>query len=522
MWEASGASAKGHDCIRAPQLVSNRGSERQNSARRSRNRRMRLGRPRAAGERGSGAPHRSLLVRRDAGLAALGPIWLASRNRNQSLSPGRPSFRLGDRRVCRAASTSQSTGTRASPPHRLQFFGSPTHRSDCNWLAVAVTGIIVSLPAIGFSDRSPGDTGSDRRCPRRISREPIPPCATKATIELISKLERTPDGRGASVVYVLRQPLHLRFLDPPAPLSVLIRGTETTVSPETHEAISRTDFVVTADYQQEKWFFKSYHARLTTSFTARRPRSKETINIPFPRDRFAAGTRGQKRLRLCAEEKAIPPFPHLRILTKKSKKSVVSIGRFEKVCTHRRDLILVICGETHEKISKLALTVLVTLRCLDSVLAVDDTWDGGVSGGGTGWLTATNWLGDVLPGTMDRVIFGTAGTATTIGINMNGATNNGPNNEAVASITLDATDAVNRTINNSSSTASGTLTINGAAGILVANDSTHTLTFSNRHNAGNECRSNEFGNYWGFGGNHDQQRSFRLRIWVHKDWRSEP
>ena len=75
-------------------------------------------------------------------------------------------------------------------------------------------------------------------------------------------------------------------------------------------------------------------------------------------------------------------------------------------------------------ISKLALIILLASAVPKFSFAVDVTWDGGVGGGGTGWLTAANWLGDVLPGTMDRIIFGIAGTATTIGINMNGATNN--------------------------------------------------------------------------------------------------
>jgi len=82
---------------------------------------------------------------------------------------------------------------------------------------------------------------------------------TRATNQLISKLKELPTV-AAQPSNTFYDSLAITILDPPAPLSVLIRGTETTVSPETHEAISRTDFVVTADYRQERWFFTSYHA----------------------------------------------------------------------------------------------------------------------------------------------------------------------------------------------------------------------------------------------------------------------
>ena len=47
-------------------------------------------------------------------------------------------------------------------------------------------------------------------------------------------------------------------------------------------------------------------------------------------------------------------------------------------------------------------------------------WSGG-AGGGTAWLTTTNWTGSVVPTGTQIAQFDAAGTAAGIGINMNGA-----------------------------------------------------------------------------------------------------
>ncbi len=110
------------------------------------------------------------------------------------------------------------------------------------------------------------------------------------------------------------------------------------------------------------------------------------------------------------------------------------------------------------------------------------TWDGGTSGGGTSWLTGTNWNPDTVPGANDIADFGSAGTSTGIGIDFTGATNNGAGNQAVGAIELLSTRS--RTIGNSANNASGTLTLNGAtvngvANVILRNASTFTLTLQN-------------------------------------------
>jgi autotransporter-associated beta strand protein len=105
-------------------------------------------------------------------------------------------------------------------------------------------------------------------------------------------------------------------------------------------------------------------------------------------------------------------------------------------------------------------------------------WDGGAGGGGSGWLIAANWAGDVIPDSDDIAQFDVTGTNTTIGINLGAAV---ANNQQVGAIELLSTR--NRTIGDSSNT-SGTLTLNGATvngvvNTILHNASTFTLTLQN-------------------------------------------
>src|SRR5205809_527557 len=109
--------------------------------------------------------------------------------------------------------------------------------------------------------------------------------------------------------------------------------------------------------------------------------------------------------------------------------------------------------------------------------AADGTFDGGADpagGAGTAWLTVTNWVGDAAfagssstTTNTDIATFGTLGSATTIGINMN---------TTVGVFYLGAIDDTGntaRSIGNSSSTVPGTLTLNGATVNAVSNTILH-------------------------------------------------
>ncbi len=105
------------------------------------------------------------------------------------------------------------------------------------------------------------------------------------------------------------------------------------------------------------------------------------------------------------------------------------------------------------------------------------------SGASTAWLTAANWCGGSIPSTTGYGQFTTKCSGTTIGINMNGSTNNGTNNQAIGAIEI-ASGGNARIINNSSGTVAGTLTLNGTtvnsvSNVVLRNNSSSLLTLTN-------------------------------------------
>lgn len=90
--------------------------------------------------------------------------------------------------------------------------------------------------------------------------------------------------------------------------------------------------------------------------------------------------------------------------------------------------------------------------------------------GGTAWLSTGNWTGSTVPGTTDTAQFGANPSGgSTIGINLAGAVNNGANNQAVGAIEITSSRVASLIVQNSSGTASGTLTLNGATVNAVVN-----------------------------------------------------
>lgn len=134
-----------------------------------------------------------------------------------------------------------------------------------------------------------------------------------------------------------------------------------------------------------------------------------------------------------------------------------------------------------------ALASLWVLGAVDRVQAASYT---GASNGA--WLTSTNWTPSGVPGSADEALFAPGNTATGVGIDMGGATNNGAANQIVGKISL--TGGANRGIGNSSTTTDGTLTLNGVGGVLIENSSTNNLTLQNTVTPGNKLMSVEFAN----------------------------
>lgn len=124
-----------------------------------------------------------------------------------------------------------------------------------------------------------------------------------------------------------------------------------------------------------------------------------------------------------------------------------------------------------------------------SIAQLARTWTGGAAGGNTQWnSTAVNWDpappnvgGYYAPEPLDHALFGAAGTAGTIFINLT-QPNNGPENQAIGAITLLPDNTLDRIIRSSSSSPAngdGVLTLNGFNGVLLSNASSASLTITN-------------------------------------------
>ena len=128
-----------------------------------------------------------------------------------------------------------------------------------------------------------------------------------------------------------------------------------------------------------------------------------------------------------------------------------------------------------------ALWLLMAVLFCHSAPAADITWDGGTTGAGVTWRTAANWNPDGMPGNTDNAIFDAAGTVTVCAIDMGAA----GGSQQVGSITLGSGRSANLSIRNSTgSTANGTLILNAVGGVLLANQTSLTLTITNGASGG--------------------------------------
>ena len=92
------------------------------------------------------------------------------------------------------------------------------------------------------------------------------------------------------------------------------------------------------------------------------------------------------------------------------------------------------------------------------------------TGSGGAWLSTGNWTGGTVPGINGYAQFQLNPTgAGQVGINMNGSTNNGANNQAVGGIEVTGSRAVPLVLGNSTTSAAGVLTFNGTTINSVAN-----------------------------------------------------
>ncbi len=119
------------------------------------------------------------------------------------------------------------------------------------------------------------------------------------------------------------------------------------------------------------------------------------------------------------------------------------------------------------------------------------------SAGGAVWLTGSNWTGGAYPTSTQVAQFNANPTAGTgVGIDMNGSTNNGANNQAAGAVYVSASRTAAMIVGNSSTASNGTLTlsgatVNGTANVAIANfgingATRQTLTLQNIQGGGNK------------------------------------
>ncbi len=119
-----------------------------------------------------------------------------------------------------------------------------------------------------------------------------------------------------------------------------------------------------------------------------------------------------------------------------------------------------------------------TLVLISNASWGQSVWSGASSGA---WLTAGNWSSGGVPSGTAAEAFFNLNTQPTSGINMNGIPGA---NSSIGSIHFGASATTARTVNNSSGTAAGTLTLNGTtintiANTIIRNNSATTHTIAN-------------------------------------------
>jgi fibronectin-binding autotransporter adhesin len=139
---------------------------------------------------------------------------------------------------------------------------------------------------------------------------------------------------------------------------------------------------------------------------------------------------------------------------------------------------------------------IVTVQAVD---ATADVWN--VSTNAGAWLTAGNWSLGTVPTSTQTAQFGTNPSSSpfNVGINMNGATNNGTNNQIVGAIDVTSARSNALVIGNSSTSAGGTLTlagvtVNSVNNTIIRNNGTGLLTIQNTAGSGNQTMSLALGN----------------------------
>lgn len=147
------------------------------------------------------------------------------------------------------------------------------------------------------------------------------------------------------------------------------------------------------------------------------------------------------------------------------------------------------------KIAKVVLLIVFTGFSLSlGISQTSSTW----VGTGSAWLTASNWNPSGVPTATNTIAVFDLATQNA-GINMNGSTNNGTNNQGLGALRVVSTRTSAMNIGNSSTAAAGILTltgttVNSVGNTIIANESGQNLNIQQNTGTGTQAMSLALGN----------------------------
>lgn len=106
----------------------------------------------------------------------------------------------------------------------------------------------------------------------------------KAAADLKQRIEKLP-SRATPPLYTFYYDVSVNMVpsnSPLTPWTAVIRGRENIMDPTTEQTTTRTEFVVTADYQNDEWIFKHYQASATTLADSDIVQTEHDENTPMP------------------------------------------------------------------------------------------------------------------------------------------------------------------------------------------------------------------------------------------------
>jgi hypothetical protein len=120
-----------------------------------------------------------------------------------------------------------------------------------------LVAVITAFYLVVLFRSNPSET--PRPAADRVSERTDAALRSKATSDLIAKLNSLPTVASPPLNAFYNE-VTIAISDAPTPLTVRIRGRESIVDPTTRQVISHANFLLRADFRQQRWFFRDYHA----------------------------------------------------------------------------------------------------------------------------------------------------------------------------------------------------------------------------------------------------------------------